>query len=447
MSRLVLKSLLVAFIYFACHGVSGMYTGNLLCAQPQDQEPEVVLTKGDIAKKFKARRYWSDDTGEHRVQASLYAIHENGVRLKKTNRIVVFVPFSRLGFREQAYIESIVRLHEPKWILTSTRPQTSSNTYAIRSKSKATTLRNNARSTRSSSPSWLAESSSTEYGGWNGGEFQLQIPVTSLKPGTGSRSNDSSLHSARPAKLPTKNVATLSNSSTSNSGSLPALPSSLKGKPESQAAQKDTEPRSIEKSPRLSGEFDGAIMRHLHAIQYSSSPTECQIALDALANYQGAFGEDRLKILRNVTSNQNPDCRQKALKALSVHDPIGSLPLALEALNDNERVVRMEAIRFLKRSPSPKTMDTLIELLRSSDRAVASLLLLDYGTACQEKVARLLKDEDSAVREKACELLGKVGNLKIIPQLRTTQRTDTNRVVQRYALAAINQIRVRAADK
>ena len=393
-----------------------------LASRSFGQVDGLVFHKGRIPATYQSVRTWTDDTGAYRVHARLYSIHQQGIRLLKVeNQVVIFVPFSRLGFDEQLYIESIVRKLDPTLIVRSVSPGAprTAEYAASRSGSTKVTLTQEATTSKVGQAAIIPASDSDP----------LQPPVT---------------------RLELNYLGELQSSVPKNSANLaPFTMTKSNGGMESnhQVTENSMVVDSI--GPSLSGgELTEATLKtSSYILENSKSVVDQRQALDAIIEYEGKLDDSTIRVLQTATAAEDWVCRQKAINALCVHDVTLALSVVSQRLEDPNRRVRMEAYRFLQSHPSRTTMELLLDRLKSSDRRIAATVLESYGKECQAELLGLLSDEILDLRLTVSELLGKSGDAKALAPLEDLSKSDENSKVRVAALTAARQIRARLTDE
>jgi HEAT repeat protein len=154
-----------------------------------------------------------------------------------------------------------------------------------------------------------------------------------------------------------------------------------------------------------------------------------------------------LELLRDA----DPAARQWAALALGViRDRRATAPLA-SLLSDVETEVRLDAIRSLGRLRDPSAAAALDRHVRDGSRATEERLeALDAigsldGPEKVDVLARLMRHPDVAVRARAAEALGRVGDALAVPALRERRREERSATVRSAIDLAISSIQHRAA--
>jgi len=155
--------------------------------------------------------------------------------------------------------------------------------------------------------------------------------------------------------------------------------------------------------------------------------------------------------LLELLRDQEAAARQWAALALGVvRDRRATRPL-ITLLRDPEEDVRLDAIRSLGRLRDPGALRALEAFSRNPDErmaerleAVSSLSTLD-GPGKVNALVRMVDFNDSQVRLRAIEALGRVGDALVIPPLRQQRGRERDASARAVIDASIEQIQTRAA--
>lgn len=153
--------------------------------------------------------------------------------------------------------------------------------------------------------------------------------------------------------------------------------------------------------------------------------------------------------LLELLRDREAAARQWAALALGViRDRRATQPL-LTLLRDPEKDVRLDAIRSLGRLRDPGAVEQLEGFVRDGDRdmderleAVNALSALE-GPEKVDALVRLIRFDDSQIRARAAQSLGRVGDALSIPALRDRRAVERSSSVRTAIDAAIQEIRDR----
>jgi hypothetical protein len=182
------------------------------------------------------------------------------------------------------------------------------------------------------------------------------------------------------------------------------------------------------------------------------------------AHALGELGKEDMKQLVRALRRRNKHVRLGIIEAFAeIKDP-GTLDLLITALDDPINEVRWEASLALGEYHDPRAIEPLTRALRDPDKYVrygAALaldkigwqpvhdvdagfhafgkqdwdLLSTLGEGALQSLTQGSRDRDAAVREKAVEVLGRIGNKSAIPVLYQALR-DENDLVRWTAVMA-----------
>jgi HEAT repeat protein len=149
-------------------------------------------------------------------------------------------------------------------------------------------------------------------------------------------------------------------------------------------------------------------------------------------------------------AGRDPDAtiRARALEVLERHPIAPSLPVVLGALDDDNREVRLRAVRLAGAAGDPRATLPLLDRLDDSDRqvrvnAIHALSLLGDLRATPA-LLRLLADETMDVRAAAIDALGALKARATVPSLIALAQRRTDDLAH-YAQLALGQIATPAA--
>lgn len=103
-------------------------------------------------------------------------------------------------------------------------------------------------------------------------------------------------------------------------------------------------------------------------------------------------------------------------------------PLILEALQDKDWWIRLQAVDFLREFPVPEAVNALMKALQDSDnevrgRSVDALAEIG-GSQAVKSLLGLLRDRDLVIRQKAVEALSMIADISILPDLVELMKDD-----------------------
>lgn len=157
--------------------------------------------------------------------------------------------------------------------------------------------------------------------------------------------------------------------------------------------------------------------------------------------------------LLELLRDSDAAARQWGALALGViRDRRATRPL-IALLSDPQPDVRLDAVRSLGRIRDPAAVSALEQYVNEAARpleerleAVDALALLD-GPSKVDALVRLARHSDTALRTRAIQALGRVGDALVIPSLRERRRGETSPGVRSAIAAAIRAIEDRAAGR
>ena len=122
------------------------------------------------------------------------------------------------------------------------------------------------------------------------------------------------------------------------------------------------------------------------------SPDDRRQGINDLAKRDFARREPYTTRYRQLAhSDENPQVRAAAIRALNLSRDAGATPIFVKALGDENALVRLEAVKALGNLPDPASVETLVRLVRSDEnkdvRIAAADALKHYKTL---EVARVL---------------------------------------------------------
>lgn len=190
-------------------------------------------------------------------------------------------------------------------------------------------------------------------------------------------------------------------------------------------------PHTRELSPRDRARKNRNLLSLTQALQTESDVLLKQKAAESLAAFPG---EATVNALCEVLREDLPELRQEAALVLREIGDRSALPVLLETLNDDyEPVLTAVALAILELGAEEASLLRLADLVARGMREIAVLLGCFPGTlshtAMQERCIGLLSDNDHAIREYACFILGEQGDRKLhrkLTKLFEGMTTDSN---------------------
>ncbi len=134
-----------------------------------------------------------------------------------------------------------------------------------------------------------------------------------------------------------------------------------------------------------------------------------------------AASDDRpIEQLEQYLKSDQWETRRSAVEALGVSGKTEAIPLILQALEDEENLVRWKALRALSNFDGPPVIEGLIRALHDPDHLTADAAATELSRIGEPAVSALiaaLSDENVNVRGNAAEALGRIGSEDAIPYL------------------------------
>ncbi len=143
------------------------------------------------------------------------------------------------------------------------------------------------------------------------------------------------------------------------------------------------------------------------------------------------LGERMLPLLLEQLQSREPDQRWWATAALTHIDREEARKALLESLADEDTAVRQCAAFGLRRHPSVDAIPILIDLLGDQDRLLARLAadaLAALGECAVSPLTEALRSEDAAVRIEATRALASIDDPSVIAPLFTALDDDSSLV-------------------
>lgn len=189
---------------------------------------------------------------------------------------------------------------------------------------------------------------------------------------------------------------------------------------------------------------DQELARDLEAVA-TGQPALVNNALNRLSK---AKPEDKkrdrvLKAVEPLATKEEFAVGMYALKVLAVWGSKDNTPVAVRALDCNNSLIRMEAIRTLGKFKDDRAAEPLAKRLAVfQDRMLASQALQQLGSAAEKFVQPFVRDQDLFARAEACKILGVIGTRASVDML-TEASQDTNGLVRQAARQALAAVQAR----
>jgi hypothetical protein len=160
--------------------------------------------------------------------------------------------------------------------------------------------------------------------------------------------------------------------------------------------------------------------------------------------------ERRSKILQTLRSGRDEDIKKEAewLRATRPKQPdeVIAAALAGRLARCDDGTTATAIAGALRYWYTPAVIPTIVKYVRSDEYNVFSpaIQCLEYiGPAVEREVQPLLRSRDETVRQKACQLMRKVGTTQSLPELDRIANADADPNVKRSAASAAAMIRGR----
>ncbi|MFK7768369.1 MAG: SHD1 domain-containing protein [Mariniblastus sp.] len=413
-------------------------------------------------------RIWSDDSGTFSIEARLLKINDASVTLRKTNNVVIEVPFARLSKGDAKFVKGLM----------ASEPATNTHTPNVKLSGPSAT--ENTRNGTSRPAPVTAEPERAVAPPTN----DLQSRRLALEPEGRTRGNYLGKTNGSKADLdaqtmtfPQPNLNYRSNVGLNNSKT--GLPEITKIEFDSKTASRnaggnssknDGESDSIfsqvpQTSPRTTFGTNSTILvsiptNVLQAVPANLQPTARMIAeATDHATVRKGIRQLRsvtppsnspavLEIVRRCAVSKDSSTRRLVIDYLAAADPQNNLGLILSGINDSNFDVRWIAYRSLEKIGDTRVIPELAKRFAGEDRAQIMLVLSKLGGASEPYVVPYLKNESSKVQLSACSLLGQIGGQNALQSLAEISNLDgVDAKVRLQATNSINMIqkRVRTA--
>lgn len=194
----------------------------------------------------------------------------------------------------------------------------------------------------------------------------------------------------------------------------------------------------------LPREFQGA---GLLLLDEPNNPRKAIAALDFLKvkwpkNRQPVL----IKLLVNCASSDHKFNRESALEILANKDPDQCFPYIFARVDDTSFTIRSKAYEKLRQIGDRRAIAPLARRFASDDVDRISSLLRSFGAASEPSVLPFLSHEDPDIRLRACNLIGKIGTAKSLPDLQQMAAREETMVLKAQTRSSINKIRRRIGD-
>jgi S1-C subfamily serine protease len=136
--------------------------------------------------------------------------------------------------------------------------------------------------------------------------------------------------------------------------------------------------------------------------------------------------DETARTLDNYLAEKNYSARLSALRAVRVWGTPQNVPSLIRLLSPSESdAIRQRAIEALGSLGDPRAADPLAQRLADpTDRASAVQALCALGAPAEDAVLAMLADKDADVFDAACKVLAEIGGLKAIAALKQPATTE-----------------------
>jgi HEAT repeat protein len=156
------------------------------------------------------------------------------------------------------------------------------------------------------------------------------------------------------------------------------------------------------------------------------------------------IGEPAVDPLIRAIADQDPGIRRGVIEVLGQIGNTKAIAPTIGALDDPERLVRIEAVRALAALGVP-AIAPLMQVFREGDirmKSSAMEALWMLGQPATTPLIMVLRDDQVDVRKRAALLLGEIGDQKAVDHI-TGLLADDNVAVRREAFEALEMIKKR----
>ncbi|MDI9384640.1 MAG: HEAT repeat domain-containing protein [Verrucomicrobiota bacterium] len=177
----------------------------------------------------------------------------------------------------------------------------------------------------------------------------------------------------------------------------------------------------------------------------SSVPAEVHSALELLDTTSPSGADDEVALgLAFLLSDPDRFTRLAAAKALGAWGTSDSVPVLLDALQDDFFLVEMEVMRALGRLGDERAVAPILDRLESEEkRPVASAALKELAGIAEPALIERLDSLDWSLRLEIVRILTKIGSEDALPKLDSLALDDRNGLVRQAATEAVTAIRER----
>jgi beta-lactamase regulating signal transducer with metallopeptidase domain len=154
--------------------------------------------------------------------------------------------------------------------------------------------------------------------------------------------------------------------------------------------------------------------------------------------------EEVSRALDPLLKSRDNFTRQAGARALAVWCTEESVPMLIQALDDEFFTVPLAALEGLGNLKDKRAVEPIARLLRAKKhRLQAVQALAALGNVAEDAALELLGESDSDMRYDACKVLKAVGGRKSIERLAKSGRDDANGIIRLVANEAVDEIRRR----
>jgi HEAT repeat protein len=144
--------------------------------------------------------------------------------------------------------------------------------------------------------------------------------------------------------------------------------------------------------------------------------------------------------LITVLKNHDKEVRSRAAEALGEQRNIQALEPLIAALKDTYKEVRASAAEALGKLEDERAAEFLIAVLSDTDENVRQMTILGLGYIWHLSDLIQLGNNDSKIRLRAAEVLGELGDKRVVEPLIATLK-DSNELVRAAAVKALGKLR------
>ena len=169
-------------------------------------------------------------------------------------------------------------------------------------------------------------------------------------------------------------------------------------------------------------------------------------AVEALADsWPTQRSQELINIVINTASSDDKFLRMKAMDILAARDSDQSLGYLLARIDDRSFEIRSRAYELLEKLGDPRIIPELAERLDGADRRKVGRVLKSFGSASTPWVIPWLETENQKTLLDVCQLLGQLGGDGVIEALQKKIDSTESLLVKAQSENSIKKIRERAA--